>query len=80
MTKLEEIQDAILALSPAEQQALLAWLQKTDAGDEAAIQTALRRKQESISGLTTSRPYQGAVASARDALARSHASHSAPGG
>jgi hypothetical protein len=36
--------------------------------EELALQTALQRKQESILGQGTSRPYEEAIASARAAL------------
>ena len=49
---------------------LEAMIRRAAYGEDPALQVALQRKQESISGLGTSRPYQEAIASARAALTR----------
>lgn len=47
--------------------------------DDPALLVALQRKQDSLSGQGTSRPYQEAIASVRAGLARPHARRPAKG-
>jgi hypothetical protein len=79
MTKLAEIQEAIQRLTPEEQQALRYWLYESQESDDAALETALQRQQDSKSGQGTSRPYQDVIASARAMLAKPDESRTAPG-
>jgi len=79
MIKLAEIQEAIRALPQEDQQVLLAWLQESDAGEDAVFRAALQRKEDSLSGLGTSRPYREAIASAQSLLAKPHDRRPAPG-
>lgn len=47
--------------------------------DDPALQIALQRKQESLSGQGTSRPYQEVIASLRSELAKTNESRPARG-
>jgi hypothetical protein len=47
--------------------------------DDPALMVALQRKQDSLSGQGTSRPYQEAIASVRAELAKPHESRPAQG-
>jgi len=47
--------------------------------EDPALQVALQRQQESLSGQGTSRPYQEALASGRAKLAKAHENHPAAG-
>lgn len=76
--KAAEIIAEIKGLTPEEYAEVSAFMLKIEQ-DDPALMVALQRKQDSLSGHGTSRPYQEALASVRAGLAKPHARRPAKG-
>ncbi len=76
--KADEIIAEIKGLSPEDFDKVSAFMLQTELEDP-ALQVALQRMQDSISGRGTSRPYHEVLASVRAKLAEVHAIRPAPG-
>ena len=76
--KAAEIIAEIKSLPPEDLAEVSAFILKMEQ-DDPALQVALQRKQESLSGQGTSRPYQEAIASLRAGLIKPHESRPATG-
>jgi hypothetical protein len=76
--KAAEIIAEIKGLPPEDLAEVSAYMLKIER-DDPALLVALQRKQDSLSGQGTSRPYQEVIASIRADLAKAHARHPAKG-
>jgi hypothetical protein len=76
--KAAEIIAEIKGLPPEGYAEVSAFMLKVEQ-DDPALQVALQRKQDSLSGQGTSRPYPEAIASMRAGLTRPHANRPATG-